>query len=219
MDIIWDGIRHSHALGTEAADIRVELADAAKHYEWERVFDLLCKQPDWINSSRPGGASLYAPLHQVAHAGAPVGVAQRLIEMGAWRTLQNARGERPVDVAMRRGHRHLLGALMPAYMRHVPLGVLLRIQDHFHAVIRGRVDELVLENDLRLPQLEPLLELREPKMWFAVPSMYGGFSYRLQTDGVAAKLVTESWCRVSGGSGQRHDITSTGSVLVEEGFV
>jgi hypothetical protein len=108
---------------------------------------------------------------------------------------------------------------MPTYIRHVPLGILLRIQDHFHAVIRGRADELVHENNLRLPELEPLLELREPKMWFAVPGMYGGFSYWLEADGVEAKLVAESWCRVSAGSGQRHEIASTGSVLVEEGFV
>ena len=34
-----------------------------------------------------------------------------------------------------------------------------------------------------------------------------------------AKLVAESWCRVVGGSGQRHEITPAGSRLVEEGFV
>jgi hypothetical protein len=49
--------------------------------------------------------------------------------------------------------------------------------------------------------------------------MYGGFSYRLESVGVEAKLVSESWCRVVGGSGQRHEITSAGSQLVEEGFV
>ena len=31
------------------------------------------------------------------------------------------------------------------------------------------------EHGLRLPELEPLLELGRPKMWFAVPGMYGGF--------------------------------------------
>jgi len=47
-------------------------------------------------------------------------------------------------------------------------------------------------------------------MWFPVPGMYGGFSYRLEVAGVKAKLVSESWCRVVGGSGQRHEITRTG---------
>ena len=56
-------------------------------------------------------------------------------------------------------------------------------------------------------------------MWFAVPGMYGGFSYRLEAGGVRPKLVSESWCRVVDGSGQRHEITPGGSQLVDEGFV
>jgi len=72
---------------------------------------------------------------------------------------------------------------------------------------------------LRLPELEVLLELDRPQMWFPVPGMYGGFSYWLESTGADAKLVSESWSRVVGGSGQRHEITSAGSRLVEEGFV
>jgi hypothetical protein len=49
--------------------------------------------------------------------------------------------------------------------------------------------------------------------------MYGGFSYRLEGEGERAKLVTESWCRIVGGSGQRHEITAQGSKLVDTGFV
>jgi hypothetical protein len=162
---------------------------------------------------------LYAPLHQAAHGGAPVEIVQRLVGLGAWRTLQNARGERPVDVADGQGHRHLLGVLAPEYKHKVPLGVLLKIQSHFHGVIRGREEQLVREHALRLPELESLLELETPQIWFTVPGMYGGFSYRLEAGGVKAKLVSESWCRVAEGSGQRHEITSAGSQLVEEGFV
>ena len=101
----------------------------------------------------------------------------------------------------------------------VPVGVLLKIQAHFHAVIRARIDRQLPDHGLRLPELEPLLELDRPHMWFPVPGMYGGFSYRLESPGVEAKLVSESWCRVVDGSGQRHEITSEGSRLVEEGFV
>ena len=56
-------------------------------------------------------------------------------------------------------------------------------------------------------------------MWFTVPGMYGGFSYWLETDGVEPRLIAESWCRVVGGSGQRHEVTPSGSQLLEEGFV
>ena len=81
------------------------------------------------------------------------------------------------------------------------------------------VGELVQEHALRLPELEPLLELSRPQMWFEVPGMYGGFSYHLESAGVEARLISESWCRVVDGSGQRHEITSEGSELIEEGFV
>lgn len=219
MDVVWDGITRADALHEGAAQIRHALSDAAKSYNWPRVFEIVTEHPELVNTTRLGGSSLYAPLHQAAHGGAPVEVAQRLIGMGAWRTLQNARGERPVDVAEWCGHRHLLGVLAPGHKHHVPIGVLLKIQANFHAVVRGRIDRPLSDHGLRLPELEPLLELERPQMWFPVPGMYGGFSYRLESAGVGAKLVSKSWCRVVSGSGQRHEITSAGSQLVEEGFV
>ena len=135
------------------------------------------------------------------------------------RTLQNSRGERAVDVAQRKGQTHLISLLEPVIQHQVPMGVLLKVQANFHAVIMGRADELVQQHQLRLPELEPLLELDAAEMWFPVPGMSGGFRYRLETFGVEAKLVSESWCRVAGGSGQRHEITSKGSQLADEGFV
>jgi hypothetical protein len=164
VDIVWDGITRSATLPEGAAQIRHALADAAKSYNWPRVFELLSKHRESVNTTRPDGSSLYAPLHQAAHGRAPVEVVQRLVGMLAWQTLQNARGERPADVAERQGLRHLLGVLAPEYERHVPLGVLLRVQAHFHTVVRGRAEGLVQEHGLRLPELEPLLELDRPHM-------------------------------------------------------
>ena len=172
-----------------------------------------------VNATRPDGPSWYAPLHQAAWHGAAEEVAERLIGLGAWRTLRNDRGERPLDVAERRRHRHLLPILNPVYRHDVRREIIVRLQTHFHAVICGRAERLVNEEGLRLPELEPLLELDTPKMWFPIPGMAGGFSYRLELEGVHARLVSESWCRVVEGSGQRHEITSHGSRLVDEGFV
>jgi hypothetical protein len=219
MDIVWNGITQPKTLTEEAARCRFELADAARDYNWSRVFDLVSQHPELVNCCRPGGTSLFAPLHQAAYGGAPIEVVRRLIELGAWRTLQNARGERPIDVAEREGHERLRTVLEPVYRYRVPIGVLVKIQSHFHAVIGGRADDLVKEHALRLPELEPLLGLERPRMWFAVPGMYGGFSYGFESFGVDAKLIAESWCRVVGGSGQRHEITSEGSRLLDEGFV
>lgn len=219
MDIVWDGVTQLDTLNEDATKARIALADAARSYNWSTVFKLLSKYEDFINSCRPTGRSLFAPLHQAAYAGASIEVVHRLIELGAFRTLQNARGERPVDVAERKGHHRLCEVLEPVLKQRVPLGVLLKIQCHFHEVIRRRIDRELPNHELRLPELEPLLELDRPQMWFAVPGMYGGFSYNLKSTGVDAKLVAESWNRVVGGSGQRHEITSEGSRLVEEGFV
>jgi len=214
----WDGGTKVTDIKADAANARVQLADAARSCHWQTVFDIVSRF-GFVNCARPGGASLYAPLHQAAYAGASVDVVDRLIALGAWRTLRNARGERAIDVAQRMGHHQLSRPLAPVLKHQVPLDVLSQIQSHFHEVIRGRIDQPLPHHALRLPELEPLLELEEPQMWFPVPGMYGGFSYRLESTGADAKLVAESWCRVVGGSGQRHEITQEGSRLVAEGFV
>lgn len=219
MSVNWDGMTQPKTINEPWLQSRIELADAAKTGDWTKVMTVLEKYPEMANVSRPGGKSLFAPLHQAAYAGASETVVLQLISLGAWRTLQNARGERAIDVSQRKEHKHLFRVLEPFLKHQVPVGVLLKIQANFHDVIRGRADELVQQNHLRLPELEPLLELESAEMWFPVPGMYGGFSYQLETFGVEAKLVTKSWCRVAEGSGQRHEITSKGSRLVEEGFV
>ncbi len=221
MTVCWDGTTLARFLEDNEVQVRHALADAARDANWPRVFGLLSKRRHrkWVNSPRPGGPSWYTPLHQAAWHGASVATVRRLIGLGAWRTHENARGERAADIARRRGHRHLLEALAPEYRHHVPQGVLLRIQAHCHAAIRGRCERLVEEHSLRLAELAPLLELAQPKMWFRVLGMTGGFAYHLESAGVQAKLASESWSRVVGGSGQRHEITSGGSELVDEGFV
>ena len=96
-EFIWDGVRLSSTVSGEWLEARTAVADAAKHYDWRLLLALLANHDELVNSARPDGWSLYAPLHQAAHGGAPVEVVVRLIGMGAWRTPRNARGERPVD--------------------------------------------------------------------------------------------------------------------------
>ena len=218
MNIVWDGFVRAKGQSQDELRRRHSLADAAREYNWTGMLAILRENPNLANPTRPGGISLFAPLHQAAHGDAPTDAVAGLVRMGAWRTLQNARGERPVDIAERQRHKHFLPLLEPVLKRRVPHGVLHRMQEHFHAVIIGRAQQ-VQEFGLRLPELEPMLEFRDERFWFAVPGMYGGFSYRLEGDGVEATLISESWCRVAGGSGQRHEITASGSRLVDEGFV
>lgn len=241
MNDIWYGMNGAEYWSEAFAAILRSIAAAAEARDWARFIQVVSDHGGLANIPRLDGASLDAPLHQAAQGGAPVEVVERLIALGAWRTLQNARGERPVDVADRQGRSHLLDILTPRYRHHVPPGVLLKIQAHFHDVIRGRTDRRrVADGDagaearaqaihdpgppgpyrgLRLPELEPLLELDLPEMWFPVPGMYGGFRYRLDRAGVEARLISTSSSRIVDGSGMRHSITSAGSELIEKGFV
>jgi hypothetical protein len=97
--------------------------------------------------------------------------------------------------------------------------VLLSIQQHFHALIRARSAELMGQaTDVDLPVLARFPIEGDPA-WLPVPGMYGGFSYWFVETGDQVKLISESWSRVQSGSGQHHEITASGSQLIEEGFV
>ena len=104
-------------------------------------------------------------------------------------------------------------------MTDIPQNTLQTIEHHFHDVIRERASEMIEEYNIELPALTFLIKGKKNKVWFPVPGMYGGFSYWLEGEGKDIKLISESWCRVVGGSGERHEVTAEGSRLVAEGFV
>ena len=218
LQIDWDGRLDDTAMPQDEARVRHELADAAKRYEWKAVLGIIHSRPLLINVARPGSSSLYAPLHQAAHGDAPPEVIKALITAGAWRTLRNARGERATDVAFRKGRGGLVGLLQPEILTNVPAPALQAIEREFHNVIRGRAEHLLRQRAMRLPALEPCLEFRGGRFWFAIPGMNGGFAYMLERSGSEAKLVAESWSRMWEGSGERHEITASGATLVESGF-
>ncbi|MFF5075900.1 hypothetical protein ACFY36_02530 [Actinoplanes sp. NPDC000266] len=220
--LTWDGITRAESLGEGAARRRHDLADRARAYDWPGVFALLAEfsAEALVNTWRPGGRSWFAPLHQAAHGGAPVEVAERLAGLGGWRLLRTADGEVAADIARRRGHGHLASALEPRPVFDIGGDELTAIQNGFHEVIRGRAADLVDREGLRLPEIGVLLEsVPGTTCWFSVPGMTGGFAYHLEQRDGAWALVTESWSRVVGGSGQRHEVTAGGSRLVDEGFV
>ena len=108
-----------------------------------------------------------------------------------------------------------------AHMKPIPSAALTAIERHFHKLVRsrareGRINCPPLQN-LKLGQTTSTSP--ETPEWFPVPGMYGGFAYWLDPIADRPKLVTESWCRVAEGSGQRHEITEEGAKLVAKGFV
>jgi ankyrin repeat protein len=216
---VWDGVTRGASLNDWAAKARGQLADRAKRYDWAGVFAILGEHPDMVNTSRPDGESWYAPLHQAAHGGATNDVVERLVDLGAWRLLPTARGETAVEIASRRGHAHLVASLTPAPILEIAAEDLMAIQRRFHQVIRGRVADLVDEHQLRLPELVVLTEFEPAPVWFAVPGMYGGYSFEFARDNDEWILTCRSWMRIVGGSGQEHRISARGTRLVAEGFV
>ena len=102
----------------------------------------------------------------------------------------------------------------------IPQPMLLAIQQHFHSVILARAAALVEQHKVMLPDLvECAKGDSDKRCWLPIPGTYGGFAYCFSCGGEHALLVSESWSRVVGGSGQRHHITAGGSTLVESGFV
>ncbi|GMA75570.1 hypothetical protein GCM10025880_19870 [Methylorubrum aminovorans] len=71
MSLVWDGITTRGVVSEGSAAERHRLADAAKAYDWTTVLALLHEHPGLVNTTRPGGVSLFAPLHQAAHGNAP----------------------------------------------------------------------------------------------------------------------------------------------------
>jgi len=92
------------------------------------------------------------------------------------------------------------------------------IQSLFHDLIRQRARACIDKYKVVLPVLSETL-LSAGEKWFPIPGMCGGFAYQLVMENNQFKLKTSSWCRVVGGSGQKHEITKDGCVLIEQGFV
>jgi hypothetical protein len=143
-------------------------------------------------------------------------VVNRLIDLGAWRTLRTRTHERlrPVDIAEQRGHHHLVELLRPVLVHPVPEEVLDGLEQQLRLLICGRIPRLVTEHKLRLPQLDPLTELDPAQMHFPVPMMYGGFNMELRRE----ELTVSSFNRVRGGWAQTHLITADSIRLLESGW-
>jgi hypothetical protein len=215
----WPGILKSELLWPHDVAHRNELSNAVNSYNWNQALKILSRRPTLVNETQLDEKSLYSPLHQAAHGNAPVEIVQKMIEMGAWRMLKNADGERPIDIARRKKSHQIIELLQPVYNIKVPDGTLNAIQNYFHEIILNRAGDLIETGKVRLPELGILLEIEQPHMWFPVPGMYGGFDYWLDVKGQDVKLISESWSRIVEGSGQRHEISNDGWKLVEESFV
>lgn len=211
----WQGVLDPDVLNSALVAHAARLADAAKAGRWDTVLELVEGRSTWsdANQWRITGRSWFTPLHQAAWLGAPVGVAERLLLAGAWRSLRTAEGGRPLDIARQRGHHHLLGALAVRDLGAADQRRVTAWDSHLADLIAERARPLDPVRFRPVPT-ELLVMEQMDTLWVPYPGMYGGFSLSVHR----GRLVVESWSRVAGGSGQAHVITESGSVMVEEGF-
>ncbi len=211
----WDGVLGPMRLQPGHALQRQTLADAARDGNWPLVLGMLQNDKTLsANHWRPGGKSLYTPLHQAAWHGAPLEVVDALVKRGAWRTLRTAKGDTALDIARDKGHRHLTEMLTPKTPPRDDLLVIDWLDLQLAELVEGRIPP-ELDIELRHPACSVLTEIPTKSLWYPVPGMYGGFSIRLREN----HLFVKSWSRVVGGSGEAHVITQEGRFLVDRGFV
>ena len=233
-EFVWHGVLDPAQYSDALVAARHRLADAAKAGDWPLVFQLL-DEPDAmadVKDWRPGGTAWFTPLHQAAWHGAPVSVATELVARGALRSLTDSRGRTALDIRTERNSAELaakgigaesylgLRGILSPPQSPLPPARIRALDAHLAAVIDGRIRGVLYEGRdprevLRYPTVAIMHEVPDQRLWFPVPGMYGGFDIHLR-DGY---LEVNSWCRVVGGSGQRHVITEQGSTLVDEGFV
>ncbi|PVG00201.1 hypothetical protein CPB86DRAFT_782801 [Serendipita vermifera] len=228
--IEWDCITREDEVKSEYAKARKKWADAAHQGDWDQVFKMIDEfsydsralanatrllpkgvRPD--PSKRPSG---YTVLHQAAFHNASEDIAKALIALGCSRYLRTTDGlnQRATDIAESKGFNDLAVVLTPAVDKipQVSDEDLAKIQQHFLKVVVEESHNYFKPETMKLPDLILLREV--DKVWMPIPGMYGGFNLRFEEN----HLITESFCRVVGGSGRTNHITVDGATLVEEGW-
>ena len=182
------------------------LADAARDGAWTRVFELLDgRGVDFavgVNDWRRGGTSWFSPLHQAAWHGAPIDVVENLVNRGAWRTLRDAHGRRPIDIALERGAEHLANVLEPRFVHPVLDRALTAMSAALAELVAAAARQAECVAPIRHLDAACLAET-DANAWFPIPGMYGGFSAQM----FHGRLHVESWSRVVGGSGRAYVIS------------
>ncbi|WP_205879368.1 ankyrin repeat domain-containing protein [Leucobacter triazinivorans] len=215
LEVDWPGVIEAGLLRESRVDNINRLADVAKVGNWEVVFRLFDRERSLsVNQWRIAGDSWFTPLHQAAWLGASSEVVDELIRRGAWRSLRNAEGDRPIVIALKRNHQHLADALTVRDLSDNQLRKFAAWDKHLSELIQERTESLEPVKIRPIPSEIIALETLD-NLYFGYPGMYGGFSMSI----FKGRLLVESWSRVVDGSGQAHVITESGCVLVEEGFV
>ncbi|CAL4102304.1 unnamed protein product [Meganyctiphanes norvegica] len=207
-------------LRDETVELIEKISDWSYSHNWNELLKCLSDNQEYINRTRLARDSttppkLFTPLHQAAYGKAPKNVIENLLNLGASKTLKTTEGQTAYDIAVQKNmQQDILDILQVPEEIKKNEEEIKKMEKGLHKAILGRVEDLIKKNNMQLPQLSFLYEFED--FWFPVPGMYGGFHVCKCDKGVE----TSSWCRVAGGSGQKHLIDKQGDVkITEEGFV
>ena len=207
-------------LGDNVGMDHQKAADLGSTNKWTELVEFLKDRQCYINSCRlpvdkSSTIDFCTPLHYAAKGGAPKDVFEELIKLGASKTLKDINGKTAYDIGKRNGlPEDVLTLIEVPYAIQEKESEIQNLESGLHKVILGRAENLVKEHGLQLPQVAFMYEFGEG-IWYPVPMMYGGFNISMHDEGIEAV----SFCRVVGGSGQRHVINIKGEVeLVEDGL-
>jgi hypothetical protein len=161
------------------------LADYAKRGKWVKVLQML--HPDNhlinVNQTAPGDGTRSTVLHRAAELGAPDDVVQALLERGAFRSLRNAEGRTPVEIALMTGQPSPMLELLRPESSPFVAEELIRLDAIVADVIDHYIQPLFGSHDLgtilRYPPVEVLHEAPGRELWMQVPRMMGGFRITL----------------------------------------
>ena len=217
MNYEWDGVTKSKTTNDERDSKLNNLFQLVEECDWNKIIREIKKSPELINSIKPDGINGFTLLHYAAVNNINVNFVKQLLKYGAWKTIRSFDGDTAFDIAERLSNTAVVSILKPEYKIIIPHKEVRILEKYFHELIYEITEGLVIENSLRLPQLEVLLELGEVCMWFPVPGMYGGFNFYFTNMNGDFKLVSESWSRIVGESEQKHEISLNGILLVDEG--
>ncbi|XP_063397609.1 uncharacterized protein LOC134681903 [Mytilus trossulus] len=154
--------------------------------------------------------SLYTPLHHAAAGNAPKYVFEDLLKKGATKCFKTTNGETAYDLAVENSlEEDILKLLeLPENVKN-KLESIAIMEKSLHAIILERVEKLIQEHGVQLPQLAFLYE--KGPFHYSVPMMYGGFNVKKYNDGIKV----HSFCRVWGGSEQDHIIERNGKTTLK----
>jgi Ankyrin repeats (many copies) len=207
------------------------LAGFAKAGDWPEVFMVLDDERDWVvpYQWRPGGKEWFTVLHQAAWHGAPDHIVDKLIKRGALRSLRDAKGRLPIDVACQQDHPQLIPKLKPPKPAVHP-ELLSQMNAPLNELIYGFGPDLVGESNplgakkpgdvlrkiLRCPPVEILPELPRQRLWFPIPGTEAGFRVTL----LQGFLEVVSWsAELKGFTLPTHVVTPTQILPVDSGFI